>query len=366
MECQTVLGSHVARSFIEDLKTHVKENNLQVKLVSFLANADPSAEQYAEVTKRSCAQSGITFELRKLNREALEEAIIAAMTTTPSTASSSTTRSLAAATTNVEGLCHLFRFNMYHNIRHIHGRKDLKPVIPCTPLAVIKILEYCQVYDEDAPYGNQLHDKTVTIINRSEVVGRPLAALLANDGAKVYSVDIADVLLFHRGHNLQFNKYRVEDCPGLKVEDVLPRSDIVITGVPSPKLSNGVVAVNFACAKNFDAESIKKKASLFVPTIGAVTTAMLQRNCVRLYKYSQKSINSRTVRPIGAKRKTSPTIATDAAAAAAAATTTSSATSSATTSAHDSSSTNSQSRKRWHLLMSSFAEGGGGGDGRLP
>ena len=90
------------------------------------------------------------------------------------------------------------------------------------------------MYDEDAPYGNQLHDKTVTIINRSEVVGRPLAALLANDGAKVYSVDIADVLLFHRGHNLQFNKYRVEDCPGLKVEDVLPRSDIVITGVPSP------------------------------------------------------------------------------------------------------------------------------------
>ncbi|KAH9393193.1 Methylenetetrahydrofolate dehydrogenase [NAD(+)] [Tyrophagus putrescentiae] len=348
MECQTVLGSHVARSFIEDLKTHVKENNLQVKLVSFLANADPSAEQYAEVTKRSCAQSGITFELRKLNREALEEAIIAAndddsihgiLVYYPvfGGGHDQYIQNCVDPFKDVEGLCHLFRFNMYHNIRHIHGRKDLKPVIPCTPLAVIKILEYCQVYDEDAPYGNQLHDKTVTIINRSEVVGRPLAALLANDGAKVYSVDIADVLLFHRGHNLQFNKYRVEDCPGLKVEDVLPRSDIVITGVPSPNyrvpielLKDGVVAVNFACAKNFDAESIKKKASLFVPTIGAVTTAMLQRNCVRLYKYSQKSINSRTVRPIGAnKRKTSPTIATDAAAAAAA--TTSSATSSATT-----------------------------------
>lgn len=98
---------------------------------------------------------------------------------------------------------------------------------------LLQILEYCQVYDEDAPYGNQLHDKTVTIINRSEVVGRPLAALLANDGAKVYSVDLNDVLVFHRGTDLQYNKYRVEDCD-LKVEDVLPRSDIVITGVPSP------------------------------------------------------------------------------------------------------------------------------------
>jgi methylenetetrahydrofolate dehydrogenase (NAD+) len=32
--------------------------------------------------------------------------------------------------------------------------------------------------------------KVVTVINRSEVVGRPLAALLANDGARVFSVDI--------------------------------------------------------------------------------------------------------------------------------------------------------------------------------
>lgn len=43
----------------------------------------------------------------------------------------------------------------------------------------------------------------MTIINRSEVVGRPLAALLANDGATVYSVDIHDILLFERGQGLR-------------------------------------------------------------------------------------------------------------------------------------------------------------------
>lgn len=123
---------------------------------------------------------------------------------------------------------------MYHNIRHIGGRKDLKPVVPCTPLAVIKVLKHCGVYDEDAPYGNQLHNLTVTIVNRSEVVGRPLAALLANDGALVYSVDVHDILTFHRGRDLQFDSYKVDDCD-LKVEDVLPKADIVITGVPSPE-----------------------------------------------------------------------------------------------------------------------------------
>ena len=75
--------------------------------------------------------------------------------------------------------------------------------------------------------------RTITIINRSEVVGRPLAALLANDGAMVYSVDVSDILEFSRGKNLEHKKYKVHDSEK-KLEDILPISDIVITGVPSP------------------------------------------------------------------------------------------------------------------------------------
>lgn len=97
----------------------------------------------------------------------------------------------------------------------------------------MQVLEYCNVYDEDVPYGNQLHNKNITIINRSEVVGRPLAALLANDGAHVYSVDINDILEFSRGKELELNKYKVKDCDK-KLEEILAITDILITGVPSP------------------------------------------------------------------------------------------------------------------------------------
>ena len=47
-----------------------------------------------------------------------------------------------------------------------------------------------QVYDEKLPTGDRMYGKSVTVINRSEIVGRPLAAMLANDGADVYSVDM--------------------------------------------------------------------------------------------------------------------------------------------------------------------------------
>lgn len=42
------------------------------------------------------------------------------------------------------------------------------------------------MYNTFLDYGKRLFGRRITVINRSEVVGRPLAALLANDGAEVY------------------------------------------------------------------------------------------------------------------------------------------------------------------------------------
>lgn len=130
--------------------------------------------------------------------------------------------------------------------------------------------------------------RTITIINRSEVVGRPLAALLANDGAKVYSVDVNDVLEFHRGEKQM--KHYVTDT-NYQLDDVLPISDVVITGVPgkafkvpTQKLKRGVIAINFSTENNFT-EDVVDKAGMYVPSIGKVTIAMLQRNLLRLYDH---------------------------------------------------------------------------------
>lgn len=93
-------------------------------------------------------------------------------------------------------------------------------------------------------------------MNRSEVVGRPLAALLANDGACVYSVDITGVQKFTRGEGLQKRTHEVVDLEGKTLKDVVPLCDVVITGVPSDKykfdtslLREGAVCVNFSSEK---------------------------------------------------------------------------------------------------------------------
>ena len=204
--------------------------------------------------------------------------------------------------------------------------------MPCTPLAIIKILEYLRVYNTILPYGNRLFGHSITVVNRSEVVGRPLAALLANDGACVYSVDVTGVQQFTRGEGIKERRHKVVDKEGWGLKDCVPLSDVVITGVPGNSfnfptelLREGAVCINFStekvsnfqlsrvawhfrgqwskvlyfhylqggsresgsstptliedCVQNFGPE-VKEKASIYVPAIGKVTIVMLLRNLV--------------------------------------------------------------------------------------
>lgn len=154
-------------------------------------------------------------------------------------------------------------------------------------------MEYIDQYKANLPYGTRLKGQTITIINRSEIVGRPLAALLANEGATVYSVDQSNVQTFTE---LDINKNCKIVDTSLRCIDVIPRSDVVITGVPTPNykvptkiLKPGVVSINFSTFANFEPD-VAVKASNFVPSVGKVTVAMLERNLLRLHDYQHQKI----------------------------------------------------------------------------
>lgn len=243
--------------------------------------------------------SGFDFILRKVNKEALEEEIVVAneddkvdgiIVYYPIWEGNPThdryIQETVSLEKDVEGLSYKYNFNMYHNIRFLDPPENLKKsLLPCTPLAVVKILEYLQIYNSILPYGNRLFGKTITVINRSEVNGRPLAALLANDGATVYSVDLTGVQLLTRGQGIKQRRHQVHEKEGWALEQCLPLSDVVIGGVPAESfkvptelLRDGAVCINFASCRNFDGPAVKEKASIYVPSVGKVTIAVLLRN----------------------------------------------------------------------------------------
>ncbi|CAN0244967.1 unnamed protein product [Scytosiphon promiscuus] len=184
---------------------------------------------------------------------------------------------------DVEGLSNAYRRNLYHNIRYVDDAKTKKCILPCTPLAVVKIMEHVKIYDERLPVGDRLQGKTVTIINRSEIVGRPLAAMLANDGATIYSIDVDSIFVFKRGA-----LRKTEATP----EEAVGQSDVVVTGVPSKAyklpaswLKEGSAVINVSTFKNVDEEDVLKIPGVrYVPMVGKVTVAMLERNLLRLHE----------------------------------------------------------------------------------
>ncbi|KAL3901469.1 MAG: hypothetical protein SGCHY_000575 [Lobulomycetales sp.] len=305
-----VLASAVAAKYATHVKDQIAQDPGRTPvLVGFLANGDPFARKYADWTAKTCAEVGITFELRECTRTQLELKLDEANSDSnvdgimiyypcfggaqdqylQNTVSVSKVlpRISVDVTQDVEGLSHTYRSNMYRNIRFLDQEKTRKCIIPCTPLAIIKILEFVGVYNPILEEGNRLHGRTITVINRSEVVGRPLAALMANDGANVYSVDVNDILFMHRGSGLSLERHEIEET-SITFQEALAKSDVVIGGVPNAEykiptsiLKEGVVAINFSSYANFQ-DDLLSKASIFVPSVGKVTISMLIRNLVRL------------------------------------------------------------------------------------
>jgi len=265
------------------------------KLVGFLANNDSGAAMYARWTGKACERDGVDFELRHVERTKLEEAVVEANDDNSvhgiivyypvfGGPIDDYIRDVISIKKDVEGLNHRYRYSLYHNIRTLDNFGNRKCVLPCTPLAILKILEHLGAYDRAREVGNQLADKVAVVFNRSEVVGRPLAAMLANDGATVYSIDVTGMLEYKKGR--VHGTIKVNET-ALSQDEALRSADIVIAGVPvksfsvdAAKLKPGCLALNFAPHSNFS-EGVEDKCT-FVPAIGKVTIAMLERNLIRL------------------------------------------------------------------------------------
>ena len=189
-------------------------------LVGILANKDPAAKQYAEWTGKACRADGLRYELHTVNDPIDVEAALMDANDDPrvhgiivyypifgqeesfsGASQDDYLRDSVSTKCDVEGLCHTYRSNLYRDVRFLdYPSNTLKCLHPCTALSVVKILEHCPgCYDQAKAVGKKMQGKTVTVINRSEIVGRPLAAMLANDGADVYSVDINSIHLFRGG-----------------------------------------------------------------------------------------------------------------------------------------------------------------------
>ncbi|MEF8848806.1 MAG: bifunctional 5,10-methylenetetrahydrofolate dehydrogenase/5,10-methenyltetrahydrofolate cyclohydrolase [Candidatus Thermoplasmatota archaeon] len=139
-------------------------------------------------------------------------------------------------------------------------------IVPCTPLAVIKILEYLDV---------DLQGKDTVVINHSNVVGKPLTGLLLNRNT---SVSVCHVFTKNLSEYTKKADIVVSATgkPGLITKEFIKKDSIVID-VGIIKTEKGITGdVNF--------EQVKDKAGKITPVPGGVGPVTVACSLLNMYK----------------------------------------------------------------------------------
>jgi len=217
-------------------------------------------------------------------------------------------RDLVHPSKDVEGLCGTKLFKVRDSSQQ-QTDVVLPTKNPCTALSVLRILQeyHISVSQNDNDNGNGKtdsikidnkdgnldtnirgwRDQTISIVNRSEILGRPLAVMLAQKGATVYSIDINSILQFRP------NGERVRRCntQTTTLETCLLESNVVVTGVPQSEfqlplssIAEGTTIINVSEFPNVCEETLlaERPDIKYIPQVGKVTVAVLENNLMNL------------------------------------------------------------------------------------
>jgi methylenetetrahydrofolate dehydrogenase (NADP+)/methenyltetrahydrofolate cyclohydrolase len=285
MTAQLIDGKEVAKTVRKALKQRIAalaERGIQPGLAAVLVGDDPASATYVNSKAKACEKlrlysQVITRPSETSQRELLE--IVAELNVSPGIHGILVQSPLPK---QIDELAITLAINPDKDVDGFHphnvglmlvGRPRL---LPCTPFGIIKLMEH---YEID-PAG-----KEVVVVGRSNIVGKPVAAMLLQKGpmanatvtvAHSRSVDLpditrrADILIAAVGH------------PGTITPDMIKPGAVVIdvgvNRVDAPETDKGYRLVG-----DVDFAGCAEKASWITPVpggVGRMTIAMLMFNTV--------------------------------------------------------------------------------------
>lgn len=282
----------LSEKYVQQVSEEIRQLGVRIKVVGLIASEDKPSLAYARATKQKFDDIGISYDLRQVERLCLEKEIDQANSDQSVNGifiyfpvfhnqQDDYLRNRVDYKKDIEAGSNYWTGKLYANDRlALSDNQRKKALLPCTPLAILKMLTETGVYSTGK--ARPIEGKVVTIFNRSEVIGRPLAVMMSNDGARVYSFDIYGPLEFIDATAKETNISRAQ---------ALKTSDIVVTGVPASSFERiqcdeirpGTVCINFSSDPNFE-DDIGTHTEIYIPRVGPMTVAMCMRNTLRLYK----------------------------------------------------------------------------------
>lgn len=276
-------GKTVSQGIAESLKKEVSSFEGIPKLVVMSVGNDPASMSYIKSKTKMATVIGIELEHVQFSEDVSEEVLVEAITQfnndervngiilqlpLPQHLDASKLSSLVRPDKDVDGFSSANMGELCLNQPHF---------IPCTPSGILDILDF---------YNYNVEGKSVVILGRSNIVGKPLALELINRGATVTVCNsktnktllrslclFADVVVVATGHP---NTVSFHDI----------RNAEVIIDVGINRLENGKLVgdVNFESLLNHQFSGI---ATPVPGGVGLMTVVNLMKNTILAYKQQQ-------------------------------------------------------------------------------
>lgn len=287
MAPQILDGKIVAENLLQQVSEEVadlRKKNIDPKLSIILVGDNPASVSYVNQKKKSADKVGIIDDQINLPATITEEELLTKIDELNNDVS-------------VHGILvqmplpkHINEANIIeainrqkdadgfhaYNVGKVFLSKNSEYLSPCTPKGVIKILEFYNINPEG---------KEVVIVGRSNIVGKPLAAMLINRSATV-------TVCHSKTKDLKFHTLRADILIAaigkakLITEDMVKEGAVVID-VGVNRVEDVSSEKGYKLVGDCDFENLFKKVSAITPVpggCGPMTVACLMENTVNAAK----------------------------------------------------------------------------------
>lgn len=292
MTARILSGKTIAAEIQVETAQRVAEFKLQSgitpRLVAVLVGADPASEVYVRNKRKACEKLGMADELLRLSADASEAELLAVVESLNRRA-------------DVHGILVQLplpkQINEQHVLDAVHPLKDVdcfhpenvgllsqgRPrFLPCTPHGVLQILHRS---------GIVVAGKHAVVVGRSEIVGKPMAALLLAKSSHLGPESCnATVTVCHS---------RSRDLPGIaRQADILiaaiGKANFITADMVQPGavvIDVGINRTETGLAGDVDYGPVSQIASAITPVpggVGPLTIAMLMENTLAAARLSRQ------------------------------------------------------------------------------
>ncbi|MFP4006253.1 MAG: bifunctional 5,10-methylenetetrahydrofolate dehydrogenase/5,10-methenyltetrahydrofolate cyclohydrolase [Candidatus Hadarchaeia archaeon] len=268
-------GEKLAKKIRKNLRKRLKETEIRPRLATVLIGENPASQKYVELKERDCKEIGIEFKTHHVPSEAnqkdVEELIsdlnedenfdgILVQLPLPEHLEEKEVIEKIAPEKDVDGL------TSYNIGRLWADRYDFaRDMLPCTPKGVVRLLE---------EYSIEIAGKEAAIVNRSNLVGKPIAKLLLDRNATVSICHSQTKNLKRYTKSADILITAVGARPEFTIEKQMVKKGAVVVDVGMNYLEDGLYGdVKF--------NEVKNKTSYITPVpggVGPMTRVMLLEN----------------------------------------------------------------------------------------